>query len=65
MDEKIRSQFVEDIKIALKNDTYVEESHIRYLDSSPNNEEKYKFLVELYQHWFDYFIRNNETDNND
>lgn len=61
MDEKIRNQFVEDVKLAL-DDEYLQNSYIRYLDSRPNDEEKYKFLVDVYQHYFDHFVRN--TDNN-
>lgn len=63
MDEKIRSQFVEDVKLALKGDEYVQNSHIRYLDSRPNDEEKYKFLVDVYQHYFDHFVRNAANNN--
>lgn len=62
MDEKIRSRFIEDIKLAIKDDEYVQNSHIRYLDSRSNDEEKYKFLADVYQHYFDHFVRN--TDNN-
>ena len=58
MTTEIRNQFIEDIKLAI-NDEYVEKSHIRELDSKPNDEEKYKFLTEIYQHYFDYFVRDN------
>jgi len=37
MDEKIRNQFVEDVKLAL-DDEYLQNSYIRYLDSRPNDE---------------------------
>lgn len=58
--EMLRKQFIEDIKIAIKDDEYVQQSHIRYLDSLPTIEKKYEFLLELYQHYFDYFIRDNQ-----
>jgi len=54
----IREQFIKDVKLAI-NDEYVEKSYIRELDSKPNDEEKYKFLTEIYQHYFDYFVRDN------
>ena len=62
MDEKIRSQFVEDVKLAL-DDEYLQNSYIRYLDSRPNDEEKYKFLAGVYQHYFDDFVRNVANNN--
>lgn len=56
----IRKQFIEDIKIAIKNDEYVQQSHINYLDSLPTIEKKYEFLIDIYQHYFDYFVRDNQ-----
>lgn len=63
MTTEIRNQFIKDIKLAI-NDEYVEKSHIKELDSKPNDEEKYKFLTEIYQHYFDYFVRDNMSINN-
>lgn len=63
MDEKIRSQFVEDVKLALEGYEYEQNSYIRYLDSRPNDEKKYKFLVDVYQHYFDDFVRNAANNN--
>lgn len=56
---RLRKQFIEDIKIALKGDDYVQQSYINYLDSLPTIEKKYEFLVDVYQHYFDYFVRDN------
>jgi hypothetical protein len=58
--DTVREQFIEDIKIAIEDDKYVQQSYINYLDSLPTIEKKYEFLVELYQHYFDYFIRDNQ-----
>ena len=56
----IREQFIEDVKIALKDDKYVQQSYINYLDSLPTIEKKYEFLIDVYQHYFDYFVRDNQ-----
>ena len=57
--EMLRKQFIEDVKIALKGDDYVQQSYINYLDSLPTIEKKYEFLIDVYQHYFDYFVRDN------
>lgn len=59
----IRKQFIEDVKIALKGDKYVQQSYINYLDSLPTIEKKYEFLTDVYQHYFDYFVRDNHKSN--
>lgn len=56
----IREQFIEDVKIAIKDEKYVQQSHINYLDSLPTIEKKYEFLIDVYQHYFDYFVRDNQ-----
>ena len=56
----MREQFIEDIKIAIKDDKYVQQSHINYLDSLSTIEKKYEFLIDVYQHYFDYFVRDNQ-----
>jgi hypothetical protein len=55
--DTVREQFIEDIKIAIKDDKYVQQSYINYLDSLPTVEKKYEFLIDVYQHYFDYFVR--------
>ena len=62
--EMLRKQFIEDVKIALKGDDYVQQSYINYLDSLPIIEKKYEFLIDVYQHYFDYFVRDNHKSNN-
>ena len=62
--EMLRKQFIEDVKIALKGDDYVQQSYINYLDSLPTIEKKYEFLIDVYQHYFDYFVRDNHKSNN-
>lgn len=57
MTTEIRNQFI--ILNWLSMMSTLKSLTIRELDSKPNDEEKYKFLTEIYQHYFDYFVRDN------